>query len=413
MTASCVTVGALLVHMTSAAFWPYDWSRFPAAWFGANATNWESPAQIEEIGRYSMAILGWQHLAGEDNMTAVIYPQLTQAIVLKEAHPSLPVLVYTSFGWAFGMNAAVWPLMGDSRFADFFLQSTGGSFEFSRTNCYQMHTQDRHCVGYFWNFANGTARDYYLEHIVAPLALAPGIDGVFFDAVNYGYAIPEVRPWGKPVLNIPNCSTPATSGGPVGWGGCEALLHGTLDVAQRSAALLNAHGKVPIFANPASFKRPPTNPHIWLDEARLTKALGSMHWLTYYESFRGDVDPSSKDGGGLLANMLTESNVGVAAAVHTYYRNASEDPMPHVAAFMLARMDHWYYLGSTGWWDDSYAWSDLYDAVSRCGKPLRPSHVNGQQLYTREFEGCSVRLNCSTLELQEARRCLGNISYSS
>ena len=57
----------------------YDWSRFPAAWFGANATHWESPSQIAAIGKYAMAILGWQHLAGLDNMTAVVYAQLTQA----------------------------------------------------------------------------------------------------------------------------------------------------------------------------------------------------------------------------------------------------------------------------------------------------------------------------------------------
>ena len=37
--------------------YPYDWSRFPAAWFGANATEWESDAQLAEIGRYAMAIL--------------------------------------------------------------------------------------------------------------------------------------------------------------------------------------------------------------------------------------------------------------------------------------------------------------------------------------------------------------------
>ena len=43
------------------ASWPfaYNWSKFPAAWFGANATTWESPAQIEAIGKYSLAILGW------------------------------------------------------------------------------------------------------------------------------------------------------------------------------------------------------------------------------------------------------------------------------------------------------------------------------------------------------------------
>ena len=122
----------------ASAWWPYDWSRFPAAWFGSNATHWESPEQIAAIGKYSMAILGWQHLGLTDNMTAVVYPQLTQMAIIKDAHPSLPVLIYCSLGWAFGMNAAVWPLMSDPRHKDFFLQSSGGSLEFSRTNCQQV-----------------------------------------------------------------------------------------------------------------------------------------------------------------------------------------------------------------------------------------------------------------------------------
>lgn len=54
----------------------------------------------------------------------------------------------------------------------------------------------------------------------------------------------EVRPWGKPVLNVPNCSTPVAQGGAVGWGGCEALLNGTLDVLRRTTQLLNSRGKV-------------------------------------------------------------------------------------------------------------------------------------------------------------------------
>ena len=32
------------------------------AGFGGNATNFESEEQLEEIGKYSLAILGWQHL---------------------------------------------------------------------------------------------------------------------------------------------------------------------------------------------------------------------------------------------------------------------------------------------------------------------------------------------------------------
>ena len=60
----------------------------------------------------------------------------------------------------------------------------------------------------------------------------------------------EVRPWGKPVLNVPNCSTPVAQGGAVGWGGCEALLNGTLDVLRRTTQLLNSRGKVRLLAAP-------------------------------------------------------------------------------------------------------------------------------------------------------------------
>ena len=83
------------------------------------------------------------------------------------------------------------------------------------------------------------------------------IDGVFYDAFNYAYDIPEVRPWGRPVTNIPGCN--ATGGlahcevgarvlmnvytGP----GCEALLTGTLEMAARTTKLLNDNHKAPMF----------------------------------------------------------------------------------------------------------------------------------------------------------------------
>ena len=55
---------------------PYDWSKFPTAWFAANATDWESEAQLAEIGKYSMAILGWQHLAAQTHWEAIVYTQV-------------------------------------------------------------------------------------------------------------------------------------------------------------------------------------------------------------------------------------------------------------------------------------------------------------------------------------------------
>ena len=97
---------------------PYNWSKFPTAWFAANATNWEDDAQLEAIGKYSMAILGWQHLDGitghdDTGWTAVVYTQLTQAAIIKAKHPDLPVFVYCGYGFAFGLNAGTFPVMQD------------------------------------------------------------------------------------------------------------------------------------------------------------------------------------------------------------------------------------------------------------------------------------------------------------
>lgn len=89
---------------------------------------------------------------------------------------------------AFGMNAASWEIMNDPAYTDYFLRS-GDGYEFSQTNCQQAHTSTAatggRCDGYFWNMANASARDYFVENLVTPLAISPMIDGVFFDAVNF------------------------------------------------------------------------------------------------------------------------------------------------------------------------------------------------------------------------------------
>jgi hypothetical protein len=406
-----VLVAAVLSSLTTKAVsgagkwpFPYDKSKFPVAWFGSNATNWESDAQIEAIGKYSMAILGWQHLTTLTNFTAVVYEQITQVNIIKARHPKLPVFVYAGFGWAMGLNAGVLPILNDPAFKDYFLQSKEG-YVFTQTDCQQGHTSpsatDGRCIGHFWNFANDSAADYFIEHIVRPLAVSP-IDGVFFDATNYGYDIPEVHPWNRLTINVPNCTFPAGE-----YSGCEALVKGTLDVAKRTTELLNKYNKVPMFANPGSFVKPERQ-HIWLNESRLVEALDGMAWFTYYESARAESMLSS----GNLPNMLEESKLGVASVVHTYYHNATEDPLPHMAAFMLAKEENWYFLGSTGWWDDSYAWDPLYDKLSQCGQPLSPSTrtQNSSAIqYGRNFEHCKVELTCTNDSTTST--CTGGISF--
>ena len=116
---------------------------------------------------------------------------------------------------------------------------------------------------------------------------------------------------------------------------------------------------------------------------------------------------------GALPNMLQESSTGVAAGVHTYYHNSTEDPLPHMAAFMLVKQPYWFYFGSTGWWDDSFAWTDLYDRASSCGAALGPakrsSDADGTVSFSREFEQCNVLLACSN----NGTTCTGDIAFES
>lgn len=304
-----------------------------------------------------------------------------------------------------------------SPYRDYFLQSAHGPV-FTHTNCQQGHTSpeatNNRCVGFFWNMANSSARSHFVDKLVAPLATAPMIDGVFFDAFNYGYDIPEVTPWGLQTINVPNCTK---SGGT----GCQALVDGTIEVAVRTAQLLNANGKVPMYANPGTFNHPLVGQNIWLNESVLAEALQGTAWMTYYESMRAEAAldgcPGATDSRGwcILGNMLEEARRGIASGVHTYLRHANatdpaspiESQLPHMAAFMLAREENWYYFGSSGWWDKDFSWSSLFDRASGCGRPITPPPaLDAGPIFHRKYERCLVSLNCT-----DSAACVGDIAF--
>lgn len=403
---------AVALKVACGAFpFPYDWSKFPAAWFGANATDFESPEQLDFIGRFSLAIFGWQHLISATNWTASVYAQIDQVAILKERHPQLPVYVYTGFGNADGYNAATWPVIkgaseGCARnqpcrplpepYADWVLQTETVPV-YSMSACEQMgmgysDPPTDHCWNPIWNVANSSMRDFFIESIIGPLARAPAIDGVFFDCFNFAYQLP--MPWGRKAVNVPGCTT-------AGGAGCEALLQGTLDLARRVALALNAAGKVAMFSNPASFNNTQNAP-IWLDEARLVKALEGTDYQFNYEFMRAEQMASS----GQLANMLQESEMGIPAGVHTYLNNMTEDPTPHLAVFMLFRQEHWYSFSSTGWLDQDWAWSPVFDKLNQCGVPTENVTKAGA-VYSRNYEHCSASLDCT-----DAKNCKAGISFS-
>ena len=100
----------MFVKATSPMSSAHDWSRPAVGWFGGNATHFENSSQLASIGRYAIAIFGWQHLIFATNWTASVYAQLTQAAILKAQQPQMAVYVYAGFANADGYNAATWSI---------------------------------------------------------------------------------------------------------------------------------------------------------------------------------------------------------------------------------------------------------------------------------------------------------------
>ena len=60
------------------------------------------------------------------------------------------------------------------------------------------------------------------------------------------------------------------------------------------------------------------------------------------------------------------------------------------------RQDHWYFFGSTGWKDEDWAWSPVYDQMGKCGKPLGLAKgAPAPTVYVRDYEHCKVKLDCT------------------
>jgi len=395
---------------------PYNWSKFPAAWFGANNTNFESEQELEAIGKYSLAIFGWQALITATNWTASIYAQLAQAGILKAKYPDLPVYVYSGFGNSDGYDAPTFEIIRSASdgcsghqpcrkvaepYTDWVLE-TDTTPVYSMSACEQMgmgysNPPTDHCWNPIWNLANESMRDFFIDKLVTPLAEAPTIDGVFYDCFNFAYQLPD--PWGRKATNIPNCTT---AGGP----GCEALLNGTIDLARRIAVKLNAGGKVAMFSNPATFANPTKAP-IWLDEQRLVDGLKGTSYQFNYEFFRAEQAATDFQ----LPNLLKESNLGVPIGMHTYLNNMTEDPTPHLAAFMIFRQQHWYSFSSTGWLDNDWEWQPIYDKLSECGNPVdvKPVGAPAPLVYTRKYQHCAFKLDCSN---PKPKSCVTSIKWS-
>lgn len=388
------------------------WTQPPVGWFGGNATHFENASQLEAIGKYNIAIFGWQHLIFATNWTASVYAQLSQAAILKAQQPHMSVYVYAGFANADGYNAATWEIIrsasdgchGHQPCRKVAAPYTDWVLETDTTPVYSMSACEQMGLGYsnpptfkcwnpIWNVANASMRDFFIEHVIAPLAAAPPtmVDGVFFDCFNEAYNMPT--PWNRRATNIPNCTTGT------GGSGCEALLAGTIDLARRVALTLNAGGKTPMFSNVGSFVNPKAGAPFWLDEGRLLDALDGTSFQLNYESVRAEKVPTPRfqpttlqnfahlwmcsspcmvqlASSGMLPNMLEEARRGVRVGFHVYLKAADEDVTPHLAAFLVVRAEGWLFFASTGWVDDDWRWQATAHTVPALATAVvHSSHV--------------------------------------
>lgn len=126
-----------------------------------------------------------------------------------------------------------------------------------------------------------------------------------------------------------------------------------------------------------------------------------------YEFFRAEQAATDFQ----LPNLLKESNLGVPIGMHTYLNNMTEDPTPHLAAFMIFRQQHWYSFSSTGWLDNDWEWQPIYDKLSECGNPVdvKPVGAPAPLVYTRKYQHCAFKLDCSN---PKPKSCVTSIKWS-
>jgi len=147
------------------------------------------------------------------------------------------------------------------------------------------------------------------------------------------------------------------------------------------------------------------------DEGEMLEILGVDGWVRYYEFVTG------KNPFPALDNMIIEAKLGLSVIMHVYIAKSDHSIETHVALFLIARADKFFFMASTGWLSDNWHWHKEYD--QDYGRPLAfakkkivrnimaPANMSASTVtYTREYTKCRVTLTCAltTESLSGARR---------
>eukprot|EP00466_Bigelowiella_natans_P015353 jgi/Bigna1/77339/fgenesh1_pg.47_\ len=367
---------------------------FPSGWFGSNMLAKENSSQVAEIGKYKMANLGWQHEIWPSNFSHLAQTQISQLQAIKKAHPSLPLFLYLPAAFAPCIYSALDSIVKDpsvyeqsgGKYHNWFLQSTGQQERpspgplFTRgfcTDCLyyfvahvtslaspryspgaqhgdswsltgglfhqvKANVSKQNCYAAYWNYANAEARQYILRELIEPLLLEQGFDGIFFDTVDY--TLDQF-----PQFNITNIAgDPGQQ--------CETFWSGMLEWQSELVKMLAAKGEggrallpmLSVVHDKVNFFE--ANEKAYLNERRMVDKMGTGGWVRYYEFVRGETAYQ------VLENMKVEAKMGIPVVMHVYMNSADEDLTTHIALFLIVRGDYFFFMASTGWFDDDWHW---------------------------------------------------------
>jgi len=151
------------------------------------------------------------------------------------------------------------------------------------------------------------------------------------------------------------------------------------DVRVKSAELLAAHGKYPLFSE----HLPDTTP---AQQAYISARMSNLGYFRYFEFFQ----PTQP----YIETILNETQRRASALpiMGRQFISPGLNLTDSIAAFMIVQGDYSYYSASTGWFDKDWSWHAEY--APRYGLPAGEAVRDGD-IYTRAFTGCVVTVNCT------------------
>ena len=361
--------------------WPTPLPKFPSSWFGANMKSFEfqDPKELAELRKYAQVLASWPELLLSSNFSNGTAIAVEDAMRMKALlGPTTSVFTYQSMWVAAGYYDEIWALLQDDRYGGFFVQPHG-SVNYTGY-CSQVSQGGRdpavtaanfpRCLGYYWNWCNDTAVDYFVNTVMRAMVADPAgepysFDGVFLD-------------------NSDNFHPPRGSTAAVQCNAANATLHVHIELGK----MFQKFKKWPIF----SFSpKPAERDAIWAAGVGFTK---------FYEYFT----PSESS----MTQLYTDTEMGLPTIVHAptaVKRHAGVPLLGALAAFLVATggAPHSYFQYSAANWvvDGSWKYSDLYavDYGAALGPPTITNYGPNKTgvIWTRKFSnGATVTVNCSS-----------------